>query len=911
MSARPRRHAASAAPSLALDEIFEEALRAAPGARGALLDRRCGDDAELRARAEALLAAHDEAGGFLDEPLVPLDRRPDLDVDLGAEGTPVTESAGDRIGPYVLRELLGEGGFGVVYRAAQVEPVRREVALKILKLGMDTRDVVRRFQRERQALASTDHPNIARVLDAGATETGRPYFVMELVRGVDICTHADRARLDVDARLELFEQVCRGVQHAHERGLVHRDLKPGNVLVATQDGRAIPKVIDFGVAKASRGSGAVTTLATRHGSTLGTPTYMSPEQASLGEAAIDARSDVYTLGVLLYELLVGAPPLDPERLQNAPPQEIERLLREEVAERPSARVRGAVRPAARRGLTPGALATRLRGDLDWIVLRALEKERERRYATAAALADDVRRHLEGEPVRARPPSRVYRARRYVARHRTAALGMACTLLALVLGGIVAGREYTRAQEEARIANERSAFVREILGGSIPARDLEGRARAAFGDDHVAVAEALGLAAGRSREEGDLRAARDLLERSLAAWRDLHGARHPRVARAHGRLAAVLHLEGALEDAEEHYRAALVDADPGAGRPAIEEREGLARLLRARGDLDGAAELLEAAVALRRQHFPRQRDALAATLTTLWELLRGRGDGARATEVYAEMIAESRAAFPQESLVNAEQQLVFGLTLRSLGQRDEAAGLLREGLEVFEKRGFPKGESYLAGVLALAGIVEDQGAGGNPAEVDRLLLEAERVTRRLHGTESLRLAKVLERTAERFSERGELLDAAQRQKEALEIRSRALGESFDPGFAASALAALVVRIAQNPEFTREAYKLAVEAIELLRAEFGDPERFEVLRARLNLRLAAGDEDVKAVRRDLEDSEIEADPERLALLAIVHHRLGQDAVAVGYLRHAEEVAARAGEDPELAQLLTEARTEIGER
>lgn len=894
------------------DELFAEALELDADARSGFLSKACEGDPERLRRLQDLLAAHDSADDFLSTPAVSPKGRPATPYPLEDEESllPSGPAVGDRIDAYRLVERLGEGGFGIVFRAEQTHPVRRDVALKILKLGMDTREVVARFQRERQALASTEHPNVARILDAGATETGRPYFVMELVRGVDICTHAHRARLGIRKRLELFEQVCRGVHHAHKQGIVHRDLKPRNVLISLQGGVATPKVIDFGVAKATRASSGRTTLATRVGSTVGTPAYMSPEQASLDETAIDARADVYTLGILLHELLIGRPPHNPERLESAPPAEVARILIEEPILRPSIRAKSVGERARERSLTPTALSAALRGDLDWILLRALEVEPNRRYPTALAFADDIRRHLEGEPVHARPPSQVYRLRRFISRHRTAAVGAAATFIALVLGSIIASNEYRRAQEEARIATARSAFVQDLLAGSIPGAQLAQRARMAFGKDHAAVAEALGVAASRAREEGELTSAIELLEESVKAWQTLYPEGHIRVARAHGRLADALHVQGDLSNAEGQYRLAIEAA--GADSPLVLEREGLARILRNRGEADEAEVLLAEAVELRRIHFPEQREALASTLSSLSEVLRRLGLNERSAQVYREMITESRGAFPAESLIHAEQQLAFGVTLRSLGQRAEAEGHLRSGIAQFDDSGFPRGASYLAGLIALAGVLEDEAEPGTQREIDMLLLRAEQVTRRLHGPDSLQLANLLERSSRRSSQRGELLEATRRQQEALEIRSRALGESFQPTEEVSALSRLATRIASSAGIPREAYSTALEAVEFLTAQVTDPESLKILRTRLALRLEPEIDELRALERELTPEREEFDPERLALLALVHSQLGQPTLARNYLSHAEALTLDIGRDSDrdLAQLLDEVRQAIGE-
>src|SRR5438093_4816313 len=356
-------------------------------------------------------------------------------------GAPSPEPAAERIGRYTLVEKLGEGGCGTVYLAEQEEPVRRQVALKVIKLGMDTRQVIARFEAERQALALMDHPLVAKVFDAGATDTGRPYFVMELVRGARITDYCDEHQLSTRDRLRLFIQVCQAIQHAHQKGIIHRDLKPSNVLVASHDGVAAPRVIDFGIAKATEQGLSEETLTESH-LFLGTPAYMSPEQASGTD--IDTRSDIYSLGVLLYELLTGRLPFDREELRRAGFEEICRRIREEEPPRPSTRL-SALPPAdltvlaLRRQTEPAKLTSQIRGDLDWIVMKALEKDRARRYESAVALAEDVQRHLDHQPVVACPPTRLYQFKKFARRHRAAFAAVSAIAAVLVAGLVLQAR----------------------------------------------------------------------------------------------------------------------------------------------------------------------------------------------------------------------------------------------------------------------------------------------------------------------------------------------------------------------------------------------------------------------------------------------------------------------------------------
>lgn len=414
------------------NEIFADAVELQDEqARRQLLDARCGDNDDLRHQVESLLSAQAPDDDYLSRPICGEQLTPAIDT------AAVRVSPGTVIGSYKLLEKIGEGGFGVVYMAEQKEPIRRKVALKIIKAGMDTKEVIARFEAERQSLAMMDHPNIAQVFDAGETESGRPYFVMELVRGVSISEFCDKNQLPTKDRLELFTTVCRAVQHAHQKGIIHRDLKPSNIMVTLNDGSPRPKVIDFGVAKATNRELTDKTMFTAYGQMVGTPQYMSPEQAEMSELDVDTRSDIYSLGVLLYELLTGAPPLDAARLRSAGYAEMQRLIREEEPPKPSTRLSALgerlATVAQNRNAEPSRLRDLVRGELDWIVMKALEKQRTRRYDTASDFAADVERYLNDDAVEACPPTLDYRLRKFVRRNRIAITTMALVLVSLLLG----------------------------------------------------------------------------------------------------------------------------------------------------------------------------------------------------------------------------------------------------------------------------------------------------------------------------------------------------------------------------------------------------------------------------------------------------------------------------------------------
>jgi serine/threonine protein kinase/tetratricopeptide (TPR) repeat protein len=452
-------------------DIFIAALQKEdPAERQAYLDEACARQPELRQQVEDLLRLHEGAGSFLQKPAAePVATGP---FPGAGEHAPPPEARGTVIGPYKLIEQIGEGGMGTVWMAQQTEPIKRLVAVKLIKAGMDSRPVIARFEAERQALALMDHAHIARVLDAGTTGAARPYFVMDLVKGVPITRYCDEYRLTTRQRLELFIPVCQAIQHAHQKGVIHRDLKPNNVLVALYDGRPVPKVIDFGVAKAAGQQLTDKTLVTGFGTVVGTLEYMSPEQAEVNQLDIDTRSDIYSLGVLLYELLTGTTPLEHRRVKGAGLLEALRIIREEETPRPSTRLSTAEELptiAANRGTEPKKLSALFRGELDWIVMKALEKDRNRRYETANGLADDVQRYLADEPVLACPPSAGYRLRKFVRRNRGPVVAAGVVLLCLVAGtvGTTAGLVWAVRERDKKAG----ALIAETN-----AREAEGQAR---------------------------------------------------------------------------------------------------------------------------------------------------------------------------------------------------------------------------------------------------------------------------------------------------------------------------------------------------------------------------------------------------------------------------------------------------
>jgi serine/threonine protein kinase/tetratricopeptide (TPR) repeat protein len=577
-----------------LRRVFELALAAAPADRSALLEHECAGDAELRRRIEAMLAAAED-DRFLGEATA------DMSPSSGTGAAPrsatdgfaaLKEGPGTRIGPYKLLQLIGEGGFGSVFMAEQERPVSRKVALKVIKLGMDTRAVIARFEAERQALAMMDHPNIARVLDAGATEAGRPYFVMELCKGDPITTYCDKHGLGIRERLELFAQVCQAVQHAHSKGVIHRDLKPSNILVSSQDSKPSAKVIDFGIAKATASKLTEKTLFTEHRQLIGTPEYMSPEQAE-GSLDIDTRTDVYSLGVLLYEMLTGSTPFDARGLRSAAYAEIQRIIRHVDPPKPSTRLSEATDTvasvAASRRTEPRKLGAIVRGELDWIVMKALDKDRTRRYETANSLAADVLRYLSGDAITAAPPSTTYRVRKFVSRHRAGVIAASVLLGVLILGiagtsaGLVianrqralalsasASEAQQRKIAEARLVESQTTlrFIDEMLGSADPAAlgkdvSVQSVLKRAAADidarfkDRPLVAASLHGTIGRTYLGlGEMAPAEAHLRRVVEIRREQLGEDHEDTRRAINDLSLLMVKRGALYEGEKQLKSSI-------------------------------------------------------------------------------------------------------------------------------------------------------------------------------------------------------------------------------------------------------------------------------------------------------------------------------------------------------------------
>jgi serine/threonine protein kinase len=663
-------------PTLSVETILADAVEIASAVqRQAFVERACAGDAALRQRVEQLIANHFEAGSFLERPAVNLDAAGAITPtpeDARRETVVLAEGLGTVIGPYKLLEQIGEGGMGLVFVAEQQHPVKRRVALKIIKPGMDSRQVIARFEAERQALAMMDHTNIARVYDGGSTPAGRPYFVMELVKGTPITHYCDKQRLPTHRRLELFLDVCQAVQHAHQKGIIHRDLKPSNVLVSHHDVSPVIKVIDFGIAKPTSGQLTDMTVYTAFAQLVGTPLYMSPEQAGSGDLDVDTRSDVYSLGVLLYELLTGTTPFDGETLKSAGYEEMRRIIREDEPPVPSARL--STMPQAhlctiadKRSLEPYRLSRQVRGDLDWIVMKALEKDRNRRYESASALASDVQACLNDQSVQACPPSASYRFRKFVRRNRRLIATLSIILTVLVVATAVSIRQAFRARaaeqraaSEAEIATAINNFLLQDLlrQASVQVHIEEGFA----GNPNLTVKEALDRAAAK-------------IETRFQDQPVVEAAIRLTIGRAYRtvgeRELALTHLERAAD---------LYTTHLGTDHPAT--LDSLFFLAMAYQD-----ERITDAIALLEHTFERRKATLGpdhsltlVTLNSLGEACRKAGQLEKAEQVIRRALERKKIALGLDCAITANSIHDLALVCRDSGRYSEAIALFEQATE---------------------------------------------------------------------------------------------------------------------------------------------------------------------------------------------------------------------------------------
>ncbi len=803
-----------------------------PAARGEYVAAACPGDEALRARVEALLGADEETVDQV--PAHGAISSAETLSDAPAPRSPLLEGPGARLGPYLLLERIGEGGFGTVYLAEQQEPIVRRVAVKLLKPGMDTERVVARFELERQALAMMDHPNIARVIDAGATPTGRPFFVMDLVAGVPISEYCDRNELPVAARLELFSQVCNAVQHAHAKGLIHRDIKPSNVLVATHDGKPHAKVIDFGIAKATAVPATGEALFTLDGTMVGTPEYMSPEQAE-GSLDIDTRTDVYSLGVLLYELLTGSTPFSTRELRGAGLAEVRRIIREVDPPKPSTRLGRSAETlseaAAKRRTGPKRLSATVRGELDWIVMRALEKDRQRRYPTANALAMDVQRYLAGEPVVAAPPGAAYRARKFVKRHRAGVVAAASVAAALVVGALafawqarVAAGQRDRAVAAEAEARKRAAELREVsdfqaamlaqvdpatAGRMLTKEVTEGfeKALAEAGVPERARAAQAGAFASHWGRVNATDAARNLIDRTIlkpaVTAIDARFAGQPAVdAQLRQVLADLYKTLGLYEAARPLQERALETRR----RVLGEESEGTLRSLGASGDLLRAQGKLAEAEPILRDARERSRRALGSehpfalvSTNNLGYVLHLQGRNAEAESLCREALGKMRRVLGEDHRETLTTQGNLALALQSLGRLEEAEAIYRDSLERHRRA---LGEEAPETVIAVSNLGNLLLARGPFVEAEPFLREALEKFRRVLGEEHPDTVTAINNMGYVLQYQGKLAEAEPFEREAVEKYRRAVGPDHPSTLAAmNNLALLLQDLGQYPEAER--------------------------------------------------------------------------------------------------------------
>ncbi len=780
--------------------LLGRASAVATGERESFVRREAGEDGALAAMVLAML--NDCTGA--------------LGAGMGLSSLPeVPERVGDWIGPYRILETIGQGGFGVVYMAERREPMVQRVALKVIKPGMDSRAVIARFEQERQALAVMDHPNVARVFDGGMTPAGRPYFAMEYVRGEAITVYCDRQRLGIRARLELFAQVCDAVQHAHMKGIIHRDLKPSNVLVAVPDGAPVAKVIDFGVAKAMSPALSGSTVFTESGQMVGTPEYMSPEQAEGGRVDIDTRSDVYSLGVMLYELLTGLLPFDTRDLRSKGYAEVQRVIRESEPPRPSTRLRSVdeesgARIAKARQVGHDRLWGELKRELEWIPLKAMRKDRARRYASAEGLASDIRRYLEGRPLEAAPESRAYLARKFLARNRASATATALVALALAAGfgtALVQRNEALRQRQNAEdnaLLESKARRRAETIGEFVTSALKSGDPNSVGGSQATTILDAIATAvrdieSGRFHDdpetEAGLRAtiamiflnngraseAEPLAEQALAARQRIHEGDHPDIAASMIDVAHVWHALGRVSEAEPLVEKALAMSErlfPGDHALVATALNALAFVRETLGRSAEAELLFERSLHMRRTLFGGDHPEVAQGLNNLASVRESLGRLEEAEALYSEALAMCQRLHPGDHPDVALAKNNLGYARLLLGRPSDAEPLFAQALSM-RQRLFRGDHPVL--VESLGNLASVRDALGRSTDAETLYEQALAMAQRLARGDHPAVATCMSNLATARHSLGRSSEAESMFVAALEMRRR-LGQADHPDVA---------------------------------------------------------------------------------------------------------------------------------
>ena len=764
-----------------------------PDRRREYVREACGGDEARIAHVEALLAAADGPDSLLD--------RPAADITDATSDQPTTESSGRVIGPYKLIEPIGEGGMGSVWMAQQTEPVKRLVAVKLIQAGMHSRQIIARFEAERQALALMDHPNIARVLDGGTTSGGRPYFVMDLVKGVPITRYCDEHRLTPRQRLELFIPVCQAVQHAHQKGVIHRDLKPSNVLVALYDGKPVPKIIDFGIAKAAGQQLTDKTLVTGFGAIVGTLEYMSPEQAEVNQLDIDTRSDIYSLGVLLYELLTGSPPFSRKTLEKAGMLEMLRVIREQEPTKPSTKLstaEGLPTLAANRGMEPARLTKLVRGELDWIVMKALEKDRNRRYETANGFAMDVQRYLADEPVSAGPPTASYRLRKFVRRNRARVTAAGLVLLALVLGVVGTTLGLIEARRQERQAAKRLAQVtkmNEILGSIF--QDLNPASAQKEGKPLSAV---LGEQLERATAEIEGEATGDPLavaRMQMILGRSQRGLGYPDRA------------IGLYTKARATFTAALGPDHP----DTLNSMNGLAGSYYSVGQLDRAIKLYEETLALRRAKLGPDHPDTLNSMQGLALSYGSVGQLEQAIKLHEETLALQRAKLGLDHPLTLRSMLSLASSLSDADQRERALKLREQTLVLQRAKLGPEHPDTL---VSMNNLAISYHIAGQPKQAMKLFEETLALQRSKLGPDHPDTLRSMHNLAKSYADSGQHERARKLSEETLAIQKTKLGRDHPETLSTmNLLASAYSAVGQHDR----AINLHEETLALTRAKLG--------------------------------------------------------------------------------------------